>query len=516
MLKLFYNPRNRARIIFIILAFLFMVVLATCYYKYCFGASDSITHFFAKSENNYIEIAWIPPSLDICDRVVVQVTDSKGASTTKTFSPFRKNYKFTSGIHGELYVISLSAMKQNSLVGEQLESKVLFLDYSQLPDIPIVEINTDAGEDPTYTDSILYNEEGDVIGVSIKNNEYLPGEVKITGPGMQTITDSVKIKVRGNTSSAGNEKKAYKLKFGERQSLLPEHPDALCREWVLLNNGNELKTFIGDQVGNICDVYDQHNMIFVNVMLNGDWKGCYALTQATSYDVSSDCVSPSGYLFESDNTYWNNDGLYFRTANQQSSHGYTFKYPEITDITQPEVISIQNYMQTIENLLLNDDVSYRDYIDEESFARWILAKDILGNLDGNGSNIFYYKYDMIEDNPTSSKLIIGNTWDFDSIFQTLDEWSASRNYSFYGSLFKQSSFNDLYSMIWNELSPHICSDILESLDELDESYSKAIDESWKLEEKRWGEEIAPFSDQKEEAITWFENRTEWINRQMLQ
>lgn len=514
MRKAFQNPMFKSKFICMILALISLFVLVLCYYVFIFGPGDEITGFSVHSNDNALSISWIPPSVDICDHIQLSISDTQGNIYTKNFSPFKNHFNYTNGVHGEMYTVSVSALRNRAVVGETLEVQSMYLDYDKLPALPLVIINTETGADPTYVDEILQDEDGNVIGVSISNNEYLSGEVTISGDGLQTVSDAVKIKIRGNTSSAGNDKKSYKLKFEEAHNLIPSRSDTFCHEWVLLNNGNELKTYIGDEIGELCGVYDQHNMRFVNVILNGDYKGCYGLSQAASYDVSSAYISSSGYLFESDNTYWNNDGLYFRTQNQISTHGYTFKYPEITDISQPEVVSIQNYMQTLEDLLNDDDPHYTDYIDEDTFARWILARDLLGNRDGNGSNIYYYKYDLSEDNPTSSKLIVGNIWDFDSIFQMTNEWSASRRFSFYRRLFNQDSFNMLYENLWNELSPGMYSNIESILNDIDTTQSEALDESWALEEKRWNTEIASFADQKDEALSWFNSRIDWIDSQL--
>ena len=59
--------------------------------------------------------------------------------------------------------------------------------------------------------------------------------------------------------------------------------------------------------------------------------------------------------------------------------------------------------------------SYQNMIDVESFARWMLAHDILGNTDGAGSNIFITKYDNTE----TSLIKMGPLWDFDVIMRRI-------------------------------------------------------------------------------------------------
>jgi hypothetical protein len=55
---------------------------------------------------------------------------------------------------------------------------------------------------------------------------------------------------------------------------------------------------------------------------------------------------------------------------------------------------------------------YAERIDVESFARWLLAHDILGTWDSYGSNLFIARYDTLD-----SKVRMPVLWDFDTIFR---------------------------------------------------------------------------------------------------
>lgn len=251
------------------------------------------------------------------------------------------------------------------------------------------------------------------MGATLANAEYLPGEMVMSGRGIKRISMPINIRVRGNTSSIVQDKKSYKILLNDTYDLLGRDSGYSCKEWVLLNNGRNLNTYIGNYVGVLCEMEWQPQMIFVNVMLNGDWKGCYCLTEAVTLESACGLISETGYIFENDAYWWNSEGAYFKTEKQIYQLGYTFKYPKIRNKDEAVALALKNYMQEFEDRILSGDVSYQHYIDEESYISWILARDIIGNGGGGGSNMYFYKYDFDVNNPTSSKVKMGTLWNFD-------------------------------------------------------------------------------------------------------
>lgn len=84
----------------------------------------------------------------------------------------------------------------------------------------------------------------------------------------------------------------------------------------------------------------------------------------------------------------------------------------------------------------HQDIS--EYIDLTSFARWILAHDILVTLDAAGSNMYLYKENLLEDDSCCSKLKMSTLWDFDSSFRIdPNQWSNEHMLSlfYYPELF---------------------------------------------------------------------------------
>lgn len=470
-----------------------------------------LTNVFLSSEDDVIVIRWDSPDWITCDYIAIQIRDDNGIVYEKNIWPVIEKISYKNGEHGKTYTVSVSAHYRDGSFGENIVNEALFLDYDQLPDIPLMMINTYSGEDPAYEEA--EKPDDSLWGASIVNNEYLSGEMVMSGGGVQSISTGVDIRVRGNTSSLYNDKKSYKIKLDNAIDLLGRGGGYSGKEWVLLNNGCSLKTYIGNYVAALCGMEWQPQMMFVNVILNGDWKGCYCLTEAVNRESSCGLVSETGYIFENDAYWWKSEDLCFKTDNQAYQVGYTFVYPEISSKDETAVLALQDYMQEFENRILDGDISYQDYIDESSYIRWILVRDIVGNTDGGGSNMFFYKYDFDENNPTSSKVKMGPLWDFDGAFVVADDWSACRikEVSYFPQLFGQDSFAEQYIEVWKEVSPCLYDNVKSLLDDLEESYGEDIEASWQLESSRWGSGISSFYEQKEQALDWFFKRVIWMN-----
>lgn len=417
---------------------------------------------------------------------------------------------FKTGEHGNLYTINVSYIEKNGEENKVYQTEAMFIDFDKLYNLPLISINTDDSIDPTY-DEIVKPDDA-LWGRSIFNNEYVSGYFKMSGENLKTVTSETEIKVRGNTSTVGQDKNSYKIKLDDKCNLLQD--GNFYKEWVLLNNADDLKIYLGNYISSICGLEWQLPMQFVNLILNGDWKGTYCLMPAVGYESAGELVSETGYIFENDAYWWKDGEIYFKTDHQIYQMGYTFKYPHFSTNDDARIILLKNYMQEFENLIITGNSQYKEYIDEEQFAKWILARDIMGGSDGGGSNIYLYKYDYDIDSKTSSKIKMGPLWDWDGAFRLGETWSDSRsgNVSYFPYLFEQESFKQIYLDNWERVSSILVDSVMDSLSRLEDIYGMALDESWELNSTRWHlDEHYSFELLKNEAIDWFENRVIWMD-----
>lgn len=353
-------------------------------------------------------------------------------------------------------------------------------------EIPLLNVTTVNGENPTFT--IVKPTDG-TTGATI-NSEYVEGRLTMVLQG-DTVYDSgdyvedasgVRIKIRGNSTGAYNDQKPYKIKLSKKSDLLlRDRQDYRHKDWALLslaighssfpNHESDLLNVTGSIVSDIVGMEWTPQWTLVNLVLNGEHKGMYYLTETVEEGDQRIKIDKSGYLIENDKHYWNED-VYFRTEKIHFAQGWTYKYPSPKKVTDEITEHIKNFITDFETTLYNGgDVS--EYIDIPSFARWLLAQDILGNVDGHGSNMFVAKQDYVPEDPKSSKLRMPVLWDLSGIFTVSDSaWSNQHIWdSFYfPQLLLHDQFVDEYLKAWDEVNPTFLDDFETAYDQVLEKY----------------------------------------------
>lgn len=386
-------------------------------------------------------------------------------------------------------------------------------------DLPIVEITTVDGEMPTY--EVVTHPEG-AMGNSITNATKVPARMTIR-KGKDIIYDSgeyeekesgITIKVRGNTSAL-MKKKSYKLKLQTKADLLHRGNDEKYRDknWLLLKDDN-FYTIIGNKVNELMELQWTPQGEYVNVIVNGEYFGFYYLSE--SVERNDKCRinvdKKSGYIFEFD-AYWWNEDLYVQSPILvKKSANYTFKYPDSDDITDNQLEYFTQMIYQVENSLITG--TYPEHLDVESLAAWMLAHDILGNRDSGGSNIYMTKYD----NTSQSKVKMACLWDFDHIFEMDDNWDRVHNSFYFKWLFpnKNSTFLSCYKDLWKNKGVKVVRSVINWLQEMQESpISSAINQSKLLDNERWHRSDATIDEQFDVAIDWFERRKVWLDMNIL-
>lgn len=373
--------------------------------------------------------------------------------------------------------------------------------------LPLLIIETIERKEPTCSYVVAPD---DNFGASIVNAEYVEGNLAlIDSSGVRYSSEAnddtydygMRIKIRGN-SSAMKEKKPYKIKLSKSDDLLMRDNDKYKdKEWLLLKYDN-LNMWVGFQMSLFMNMQWTPSFKFVNVIMNGDYRGLYMLTE--SVKRNADCrlnVDKDGYIIEYDPYWWNED--YYIKTQFSKKMGYTFKYPKEENFTKEIEESILCYLKEFENAILEEG-NYEEYIDVESFAKWLLIQDIIGNTDGAGSNIIMTKRNV------ESKLEMGNMWDFDVIYTYKDNWSTIHIWDgcfFYYLLNnKNTLFLKTYCMIWEKDCPQLF-DYLDSIDSLlSSNETSAMQKSCLMDGIRWNCEWDSIEQRILFVKEWFKDR----------
>ena len=243
----------------------------------------------------------------------------------------------------------------------------------------------------------------------VSKQDYINATIRISNnPEVGIIKDDhLRIRGRGN-ASWNHPKKSFKIKFSEKQRPFgfPANKD-----WVLLGNYTDrslLRTSYMCEVSRALDIKYTVNVQHVDLFLNGDYQGTYLFSDHIEKGQKRVNINDDGFFIEGDN-YYQYEPLFFVTDSFKI--GMTFKYPDPDkgQIKEGDEIFcfIQDYMNRVEKAMMDIPNGGRDYlglIDSRSFAKFIIAEEVLANFDSN----FYYILSTKD-----SKLEMYPLWDFE-------------------------------------------------------------------------------------------------------
>lgn len=385
--------------------------------------------------------------------------------------------------------------------------------------LPVVFIETENGEEPTYTKVSHPVIDGDpYMGVSITNTTKVPGRIWIQ------LKDSIlydsgdfvedqsgmRIRVRGN-QMASRGQHPFKVKLQKKADLLCRDEMFKDKNWLLMRSSSEHSPVFGFMANKAVGLQYTPSFEYVNVVFNNDYRGLYLLCESVSRNKKCRLnVSDTGYIFEWDAYWWNEDMFMDTSFSINTGAKFTFKYPEVEDMTSAKYGYLQRYLNAFEGHL--EDETYSNYIDVESLIRWTIGHDILGGRDGMGSNMYFTKYDDTSD----SKIIMGCMWDFDTMMEGEDMWSASHYNCYLERLFANNAdFRNRFAEFWDAHGTAIVNDILKSLDEYEILYNDKVNKSRELHKLRWtdwGGQNPALSEDIAKFRQWIKTRKEWMNK----
>ena len=382
---------------------------------------------------------------------------------------------------------------------------------------PVVEIQTVDNEEPTFTSVtppegafgkgiLSENVSGRMTIVDAEGTQYDSGEY------MEDVS-GITLKIRGNTSAYGNIK-PYKINLQTKADLLHRGNDETYadKDWILIN-GDKMNTVVGFKVSELVGMSWTPAYKFVHVVLNGQFRGLYLLMESVKRNPRCrlNVDKESGYIFEHD-AYWWKENVYLLS---DAGRYYTIKYPKEDDQTEQRLHLLQKIINDMETSILTG--SYESVIDTHSFARWLLAHDIIGNRDAAGSNIFFAKYDDTEDSKVTMPLL----WDFDMTLSRPEEWASihTNTYGFFKDLLDSPNdgFKREYVELWNNRSDEIFTEMLSFLyNLLSSSQLSNLEQSRQLIMQLFAYEDSTWEEDIRYCISWFEGRKEWLGTSIQQ
>jgi hypothetical protein len=207
-------------------------------------------------------------------------------------------------------------------------------------------------------------------------------------------------------------KKPYRIKFDKKQNVLDA--PAKAKKWTLINNYGDktlMRNLLAFELSRMMGLSYTPYGRAVDVMLNGEYKGCYQLcdqvevnpgrveiTEMEPTDVSGSELT-GGYFFEVD-AYAYDEVSYFVS---NKGNPVTIKSPDEDEITTEQYNYIKQYFNKMEN-------QWTTYLDLNTFLRHFLVGELSGNTDTYWSTYMYKERD-------DDMIYTGPVWDFDLAFE---------------------------------------------------------------------------------------------------
>ena len=302
---------------------------------------------------------------------------------------------------------------------------------------------------------------------------------------------------------------------------------------------------------------------FMEVIINGDYKGVYSLFEKIKVDkhrvniskTQSSSGEGTGYIIKIDkltgeavdiyNDY--NDQISFLSNydsngdslndNSHSKIHFLYHYPKPEEISSDQKSFIQNIIHQFENALNTDNFQepfngYRRYIDIDSFVDFFILNELSNNVDAYRLSTFIHK-------DISGKLKMGPIWDFNLAFgnanycngDAVDKWMFKFNDYCQGDLWKvpfwwkrlleDDSFKAKIVTRWFDLRQNTLSNdsIFQLLNGFVEKLkiSGSVDRNfqrWQILDKWiWPNAYvgANYDEEIDYLSTWLLNRLQWID-----
>ena len=389
--------------------------------------------------------------------------------------------------------------------------------------LPVVVINTVNGEEPTST--IIEHPSG-CVGMSI--TDVVPKEGRIQVYRGDTLwydsgdykkdKSGMVIKHRGNTSAAKYPNKPFKITLQKKADLVmtpnDDDTDRRSKHWVLLNSTFSLVTLYAYWLETMMDMEFPTREEYVNVFVNGDYRGLYVLSEnvrraSNRVDVDED----DGYIIELDAYHWKENlsvpSIFTRVL------AWTFKYPETDDLTEEMEEGIRSDVDRLEKSASSHD--YSKVIDIESVARWTLLQDILSTHDPAGTNLFVARTNR----DSSSLMRMPVAWDLASSMEYIDAWSRTHVEPsiFIRKLFDNPFCQDFANQFLAEWKHVKQAKVMQRMAEAclalpSTDQGKGLKLSYPYHAKRWGTRVYDVDKMSEDGARWFTDREHHLDSLM--
>lgn len=326
-----------------------------------------------------------------------------------------------------------------------------------------------AAVSPSGTLPVLYIQTENNAPITSKEN-YINATYYLDNKGLsdyQSIGSkaqplNMEIRGRGNYTWTAFDKKPYRIKLADKQSLLGM---TKSKHFALLAHADDSKGFmrnaIGFQLSKLIGITWTPTAKPLEVVLNGDYIGLYFLTETIRVDKDrvniveqeDEATDPiaitGGWLVEIDNYREDPQVIITEGDRYNTETAFTYKTPEVLSSAQEQFLKEE--MERINTLVYGDKNSDElwKYLDMEALARFYIVQELTDNYESFHGSCYLYR-EMGE----GEKWYFGPVWDFGSSFnrdksQYIFEGDVWHNH-WIPEICKFPAFNTCLKTLWTD------------------------------------------------------------------
>lgn len=347
--------------------------------------------------------------------------------------------------------------------------------------LPVLFVQTAGGEEITSKEDYL---QGTYYLDPMGHSEY-------EAFGTAEAPLPLQIRGRGNYTWTGFEKKPYRIKLDDKAALLGLEKS---KHFALLAHADDTFGFLRNTTGfwlseHLGLPWTPHQRP-VELVLNGDYKGLYFLTETIRVDKKRVniveqpdlCTHPDsirgGWLVEIDN--YDSDPHVSITEGDGYPIIFTYKTPE--ELSPEQEAFLTEEMTRINALVYGDKQSDElwKYLDINDLARFFLVQELTDNYESFHGSCYLYR-----DFGADEKWHFGPVWDFGSTFnydKTRPFYEGREHHNTWAPELAQfPALQERIRTLWQEVYP----DYQSLLDAYLQQFVSTISEAAQADAKRW-------------------------------
>ena len=249
-----------------------------------------------------------------------------------------------------------------------------------------------------------------------------------------SFSANAQIRGRGNSSFLWYDKKPYRIKLADKHKMLGLNK---ARSWVLLANYRDVTDLMNTfafEMGRYMGLPYTNHTRYVELFLNGDYKGLYQLTEQVQQNKNRVAVSDErGILISLDVDDGPTERPY--AGDNFTSKVYRMpvcvKYPDDERFTHHTVDSVRTELAKLEQAIKSKDYArVEQLLDVPSFIKYLLIQEFVYNVELSAPRSIYMHKDG--DGPW----VMGPLWDFDAGYDF--DWATMTTGHTYFSDFRET------------------------------------------------------------------------------